>query len=196
MDVSGNGTKRVRELEQELEETRAALDKASLTAMEWETTFNASRDAIWLLDKDQTVVRSNTAAEGFFLMPCHAFIGRKCWEIVHKTDKPIPECPILRARKSLKRETMELPAGDRHLLVSVDPILDRDGEFNGAVHVISDVTAIREIAGALKASEETYRDLVENSPILICTHDLEGRILSAGPRRVSCWDSILPHCLR
>ena len=182
MDVSGNGTKRVRELEQELEETRAALDKASLTAMEWETTFNASRDAIWLLDKDQTVVRSNTAAEGFFLMPCHAFIGRKCWEIVHKTDKPIPECLILRARKSLKRETMELPAGDRHLLVSVDPILDRDGEFNGAVHVISDVTAIREIAGALKASEETYRDLVENSPILICTHDLEGRILSAGTK--------------
>ncbi|MBN1424067.1 PAS domain S-box protein [Candidatus Fermentibacteria bacterium] len=34
---------------------------------------------------------------------------------------------------------------------------------------------------ALLESEDRYRDLVENSQELICTHDLEGRILSANP---------------
>jgi two-component system cell cycle sensor histidine kinase/response regulator CckA len=34
---------------------------------------------------------------------------------------------------------------------------------------------------ALRASEDRYRDLVEHSQDLLCTHDLQGRILSANP---------------
>ncbi len=34
---------------------------------------------------------------------------------------------------------------------------------------------------ALRASEDRYRDLVENSEDLLCTHDLDGRILSVNP---------------
>ncbi len=34
---------------------------------------------------------------------------------------------------------------------------------------------------ALQESEDRYRDLVENSEDLLCTHDLEGRILSVNP---------------
>ena len=37
---------------------------------------------------------------------------------------------------------------------------------------------LRSVEAALAASEDRYRDLVENSQDLICTHDLEGRLLS------------------
>jgi PAS domain S-box-containing protein len=39
----------------------------------------------------------------------------------------------------------------------------------------------REIEQQLRASEDRYRDLIEHSEDLWCTHDLEGRILSCNP---------------
>lgn len=39
----------------------------------------------------------------------------------------------------------------------------------------------REAEEQLRASEDRYRDLVENSEDLVCTHDLDGRLLSCNP---------------
>jgi PAS domain S-box-containing protein len=50
---------------------------------------------------------------------------------------------------------------------------------SGEIVAVYDNVSERKRAGeALHESEDLYRDLVENSQDLICTHDLEGRILS------------------
>ncbi len=86
------------------------------------------------------MARSNKAAEQIFHTPNHAYIGRHCWEIVHCTSGPIPECPLIRARSSLQRESMELRIGEGWFSVSADPILDANGQYSGAVHIVSDIT--------------------------------------------------------
>ncbi|GEM_PF-610539 len=150
-------------------ERERAEAEAEQTAREWQITFDAANDAIWLLDKEQRVTRSNKTAERFFQRPCREFVGKHCWEIVHGTTDPIPECPIQRVRKSLRRESMELQVGERWFEVTCDPILDTAGQYAGAVHIISDITERKQVEEARRESEEKYRGLFERTRDAIMT---------------------------
>jgi PAS domain S-box-containing protein len=131
---------------------------------EWQTTFDSIRDTVWVVDAEHRVMRSNRAAEGMFHRPVEAMIGKHCWEIVHGTTEPIPECPILRVRKSLRRECMGMRVGDRWFEVSVDPILDEHNGLSGAVHIVSDITERRQAEDALRESERRLATLMANLP--------------------------------
>jgi PAS domain S-box-containing protein len=119
---------------------------------EWQTTFDSMGDAVWILDPEGRVLRSNRAAERIFQRPIAEMIGKHCWEIVHGTHEPVPECPVLRMKKSLKRERMELPVGESWFEVMVDPILDENNRLTGAVHVVSDITGRKRAEEKLQES--------------------------------------------
>ena len=111
---------------------------------QWQKTFDATKDAIWLMDRDQRVLRSNEAARRLFAQTDEEMTGRRCWEIVHGTTGPAPECPILRARESLQRESIDIAIAGKWYLATVDPILDDEGRFAGAVHTMTDISERRQ----------------------------------------------------
>ena len=146
------------------------------SAHEWQKTFDATLDAIWVLDRDHRIVRSNRMAQQMFDRPSSAMIGRHCWEIVHGTAGPIPECPALRARNSLRRESMQLQLGQRWVAVYVDPILDEGDNYSGSVHIVSDITERKQGEQALRESEERFRKIVERAPIAMAIVSMDGVI--------------------
>ena len=115
----------------------------------WRETFDATNDAIWIMGEDQRVLLSNKTAEVIFHRRSHELIGKHCWEIVHGSEQPIPECPIPRMRQSLRRETMELQIGESWFEVTVDPILDEEGRYAGAVHSVSNITDRKQAAAEI-----------------------------------------------
>ena len=85
---------------------------------------------------------------------------------------------VLETDRSLERlETVASPTGASQWLSLKFPFIDYNGQkLVGGVAV--DITARTAAEEQLKESEERYRHLFENSLGLICTHDLNGKILS------------------
>jgi len=138
----------------DITDRKQAEEKLAQTARQWQTTFDSANDAIWIFDKQQRVLRANKTAEMMFHRSQEEMVGRHCWEIVHGTTEPIPECPLKRAKVSLHRETMELRIGDSWFAVVVDPILDENGQYAGAVHIVSDITERRRLESQLHQSQK------------------------------------------
>nr|WP_281167892.1 PAS domain-containing sensor histidine kinase [Desulfobacter curvatus] len=121
---------------------------------EFYSAFNAMKSAVWIIDKDHYILKSNNAANRLFNHTKLEIIGKKCWEIVHGTDRPVKECPLLKAGQSLQQESIELQINERWFEVVVDPILDSKGKPSKYIHIITDITESKLISEQLERSQQ------------------------------------------
>lgn len=160
---------------------KQAEEELVRAAREWQITFDSTSDAICLLDRDQRVTRANLAMRTLF-QGGPELVGRRCWEIIHGTDGPIPECPLLRMKHTQKRESMEMAFNDRTLDVTTDPILDQQGNLIGTVHIIRDITERKRTEEALNKERDLMKRLMETSPAGVVLVNREGQITFANTR--------------
>ena len=137
-----------------------AAEELRLAHTQWQKTFDATNDSVWVLDRDHRVLRSNRAAERLFNRSAEEMTGRRCWEIAHGTTEPIPECPLLRVSRSLRRESSELPLAGGWYEITVDPILDEAGRYTGAVHNVADIGDRRRAAEAVSRLNQELEEKV------------------------------------
>jgi len=115
------------------------LDKAW---RQWERTFDAIEDPIFLLDGESRILEANLAVSRFFDVPLEEILGSPCWKVVHGLDERPEDCPAAKALQTGKREKAEiyLPHKDLYLSISVDPVFDKQGKVTTIVHTIRNVT--------------------------------------------------------
>lgn len=160
----------------------ALVDELKTQAAEREAIFDAVGDAIFVLDAEQRIRQYNRAARRLFGVGGEELVGRPCAELVHGAGPP-SECPILRMRRSLRRETADLAVGGRWYQVVADPILDSEGRLTGAVHVMSDITERRRMAAAVRSSEAYIKAVLDSVNDAVFVADAgTGEILDADQR--------------
>ena len=130
----------------DISERKQIEEKIKQSAELWDRTFDAISDLIFILDKDNTVIRANKIfIETLGLKPDEV-IGKKCYEILHKSDQPWPECPHGKTIKDKKSHSEEVddPNIGIPLLVTTSPIIDEKGQLSGSVHIAKDISQMKE----------------------------------------------------
>lgn len=151
------------------------------SAKDWQATFGAMEDAIWVMDRDRNIRRANKATEQIFETQLDKVVGRKCCEVAHNQDFPVAGCPFQTMLDTGHRASMQFLLGERWYKISVDPVKDDDGIITGAVHIVADIDSIKRVEEALSIRTQEYRTLVENIPDLIVRYDSDLRRIYVNP---------------
>ncbi|MBI2857417.1 MAG: PAS domain-containing sensor histidine kinase [Chloroflexi bacterium] len=125
---------------------------SNLTEQQWQQTFDSMSDGLAILDLEYNVLRVNRAMAHMLGKAPEALVGRKCYQVMHGSEAPMPQCPqplCLATKASSEIEYQEPNLGNRWLRVRVDPVLGPGGELVGMVHDVRDVTE-RKAVEALK----------------------------------------------
>jgi PAS domain S-box-containing protein len=89
----------------DLTEVRRAEEALRNSHEDWKTTFDAMTDWVSLIDPNTyTIINSNKAGEEVTGRPINEIIWNKCYEMIHNSDEPHPDCPIQKILKSKNRD--------------------------------------------------------------------------------------------
>ena len=140
--------------------------------MDWEVIFDSIGDTIFIADNSNTIVKANKAFADLFGKDVKDIVGKKCYELMHKSKKPWPGCPFEKSKADKMTHTEEVndPQIGTPLLVTTSPVFDRSGRMTGIVHVAKDITSLKKIEktvqdqrAALEESEMKYKTLYDSS---------------------------------
>lgn len=142
-------------------------------ALSLENSFDCSRRALSLIDRNRRFVRINRKFAEMLGLPADEIVGKVCHDLVHHTPFCIDGCPFPRMMESRSGETLDFedPGTGRWFRVAVDPIPDGKGGIAGALHAVTEITemkrAQRETDRLLrerKETAETLSSLLDNVP--------------------------------
>jgi len=135
----------------DITERRRVRQQIEQAAQEWRSTFDAISDWISICDKDFKIIRVNKAFASAFGMKPQEILGRTCYELVHGTKEPRPDCPhrqTLATGEPSWREFFEPHLGI-HMEVACSPVFDERGGVNATVHIVRDITERKKMEGQL-----------------------------------------------
>jgi PAS domain S-box-containing protein len=145
-----------------------------------------SLEEVSLVSADGTLIFESPTTRGSLGYPPGSFVDHSIFELFHPDDRA--------AAVQMLEEVIHQPGVHREALFRlrrmdgtwcwmegvVNNLLDEPA-VQAIVINYRDITERKEAEETLRVSEDRYRDLVDNSQDLICTHDLEGRLLSVNP---------------
>ncbi len=131
---------------------------------------------VLVLDTEERVIDLNPAASALFSLTPASALGRKIEELFPDWPDLLSLCRIGTSQK--KDLVRVLGKGTRYYIGSGEPLLTRQGEVEGHLIFLQDITEMKNTEKALRESEERFRRLLAGSFDAVIIHQ-DGRIVLA-----------------
>jgi two-component system NtrC family sensor kinase len=135
-------------------ENALLFEEISREKREWEKTFDAITDMVWIEDGSQRVIRANQTLLAKTGLSSLAISGEKCGEILDRIGISSNDClcsDTVRAERPSFREVRGTGGSIFHFWGY--PLMDEEGRLYAIVHYLKDVTSQKRIEQQLVRSE-------------------------------------------
>ncbi|HEX8709204.1 MAG TPA: PAS domain S-box protein [Pyrinomonadaceae bacterium] len=142
---------------------------------EWETTFNAMSDGIFIFDNDGQLIRVNRAGAAMEDTLPHFLLGRHCCDILRTSgDKT---CIVEKTIAESRSVTVEIAPErfNRPLLVTAEPVMENGSRTIGAVCTARDLSELRKIEAEAREHQSLLTNILESARESIYAVDTQGR---------------------
>lgn len=142
---------------------------------EWESTFDAMSDGIFIFDQSGKLVRVNRAGAAMDKAHPESLLGQQCCDILRTTSDGAA-CIVeqsLRQSESINLEIVPQHL-DRPVLVTVEPVHDERGQVAGAVCTARDLSELRKVEAVARERQSLLNNIMESAREAIYALDKEG----------------------
>lgn len=142
---------------------------------EWETTFDAMSDGVFIFDPDGKLIRVNQAGASMDNEAPQTILGRKCCDIL-RADSDEVECVVERSLREAQRVNLEIVPHklDRPVLVTVEPVFDSSHVVVGAVCTARDLSELRKAEAVARERQSLLKNILESAREAIYAVDRDG----------------------
>jgi diguanylate cyclase (GGDEF)-like protein/PAS domain S-box-containing protein len=156
------------------------------------TIFDSIRDPFCIFDREYTIKRVNEAYANMKNKKIEELIGKRCYEILHGSDRVCEDCVVektfLSADKCVKEKLFVSDNGkEMWLEIYTYPIFNEQGEVSYVIEYIRDITRRKRTEKALRESEERYALAARGANDGLWDWDLKSNEIYFSPR----WKSML-----
>src|SRR4029079_8263043 len=142
---------------------------------EWETTFDAMSDGIFIFDRSGELKRVNRAGATMEAVHPRLLLGRKCCDIL-RTSEEDEACVVENALETGRSVTIEITPSRlyRPLLVSVEPVLDENNHAIAVVCTARDLSELRKVQAVAREHQSLLTNILESARESIYAVDTNG----------------------
>jgi PAS domain S-box-containing protein len=142
---------------------------------EWETTFDAMSDGIFIFDRAGELKRVNRAGATMEAVHPRLLLGRQCCDIL-RTSEEDETCVVEKALETGRSVTIEITPSrlNRPLLVSVEPVLDENNHAIAVVCTARDLSELRKVQAVAREHQSLLTNILESARESIYAVDTEG----------------------
>jgi PAS domain S-box-containing protein len=142
---------------------------------EWETTFDAMSDGIFIFNRNGELSRLNRAGAAMEAVHPRLLLGRQCCDIL-RTSGEDEGCVVEKALETCRSVTIEITPErlNRPLLVTIEPVLDETNKAVAVVCTARDLSELRKVQAVAREHQSLLNNILESARESIYAVDPEG----------------------